>query len=195
MGNHPDSNFLKSAGVISVGAWRVDASILRITKDGKTTKLEPLTMATLLYFARHAGQTVTREELERELWDGQIVVYAALSNTIAKLRKALEDDIHTPQYIETIPKVGYRLVAEVCDAADEQPLEATRRSGWKLWLWIAVILLVLVTVVALTWMRFQRSRIEGAMVHPEIERSGIAPSAELLPVAGAAPKSDRRFRS
>ena len=79
----------------------------------KTIKLEPRTMAVLVYLAGRPGEAVTREELEREVWSGMVVGYDALSNTIAKLRKAFGDDRKQPSVIETISKVGYRLIGEV----------------------------------------------------------------------------------
>jgi TolB-like protein/class 3 adenylate cyclase len=97
----------------TVAGWRIDTSTHRISRDGETVKLEPRTIAVLTYLAGRAGQAVTREELEREVWTGMVVGYDALSNTITKLRKAFGDDSRQPRIIETIPKVGYRLIAEV----------------------------------------------------------------------------------
>ncbi|MFQ5953819.1 MAG: winged helix-turn-helix domain-containing protein [Kiloniellales bacterium] len=96
-----------------VAGWHVDVSTHRISKAGKTIKLEPRTMAVLVYLARRPGEAVSREELEREVWRGMVVGYDALSNTIAKLRKAFGDDRKQPRVIETISKVGYRLIGEV----------------------------------------------------------------------------------
>lgn len=70
-------------------------------------------MAVLVHLANRSGEAVTREELENEVWRGLVVGYDALSNTISKLRKAFGDDRKQPKFIETIPKVGYRLIAEV----------------------------------------------------------------------------------
>jgi len=100
-------------GPFTVAGWRIDTSTHRISRDGQTLKLEPRTIAVLVYLAGRAGQAVTREELEREVWTGMVVGYDALSNTITKLRKAFGDDSRQPRIIETIPKVGYRLIAEV----------------------------------------------------------------------------------
>ena len=89
-------------------------------------RLEPRTIAVLVYLAGRPGKAVTREELEREIWTGMVVGYDALSNTITKLRKAFGDEAKRPRIIETIPKVGYRLIAEVGETqpSGEQPLPA-----------------------------------------------------------------------
>lgn len=96
-----------------VAEWEIDVASHRLRRGGRVVKLEPRTMAVLVYLAARAGQVVTREELEEEVWSGRVVGYEALSNAIAKLRRAFEDHPKQPRIIETVPKAGYRLVAEV----------------------------------------------------------------------------------
>lgn len=103
-----------------VAEWEIDVASHRMRRGGETVKLEPRTMAVLVYLAAHAGQVVTREELEREVWAGRVVGYEALSSAIAKLRRAFEDEPRQPRIIETVPKAGYRLLAEV-ERMPEQP--------------------------------------------------------------------------
>lgn len=98
-----------------IDQWLVDPSTLRLCRDDHETRLEPKVMEVLVYLARHAGQLVTREDLERDVWTGTVVGYDALTSTIIKLRKALQDDSRNPRYIETIPKKGYRLLAAISD--------------------------------------------------------------------------------
>jgi adenylate cyclase len=121
MSDEPIARPATSASPLLVAGWRVDSSTLRISKDGETVKLEPRAMAVLVYLAGRPGEAVTRDELEREVWDGVVVGYDALSNTIAKLRKAFGDDRMNPRVIETISKVGYRLIAEVGQAETAPP--------------------------------------------------------------------------
>lgn len=97
----------------SVGEWRVDADQYRISNDDKSIKLEPKVMETLVYLASHAGETVTREELENNVWAGTVVGYYSLTGTMQKLRKALDDDSKNPRIIETLSKKGYRLIADI----------------------------------------------------------------------------------
>ena len=70
-------------------------------------------MALLLYLVNRPGTVVSREELEDEIWKDMVVGYDALNNTIAKLRKAFDDNPKNPKFIHTVPKKGYRLIAEV----------------------------------------------------------------------------------
>jgi TolB-like protein/class 3 adenylate cyclase/Flp pilus assembly protein TadD len=123
MSDEPTAHPSTLAETLFVAGWHVDVSTHRISKAGQTIKLEPRTMAVLVYLARHPGEAVTREELEREVWRGMVVGYDALSNTIAKLRKAFGDDRKQPRVIETISKVGYRLIGEV-GLSTPSPVEA-----------------------------------------------------------------------
>jgi TolB-like protein/DNA-binding winged helix-turn-helix (wHTH) protein/Flp pilus assembly protein TadD len=100
--------------------WCVHPSSHRLTRHGKTVKLEPKAMAVLLYLAERAGETVIRERLEEDVWQQRVVGYDTLNITISKLRKALEDDPRHPRIIETIPKAGYRLIGKI----DSPPSEA-----------------------------------------------------------------------
>ena len=90
----------------------VDPATLRIRRDEQVERIEPRMMQVLLVLARQAGEVVTREALEHEVWAGRVVSDDAITNTIAKLRRALGDDRHRPHFIETIPKRGYRLIPE-----------------------------------------------------------------------------------
>tara|TARA_R110000737_G_scaffold353316_1_gene404100 strand:+ start:2229 stop:4313 length:2085 start_codon:yes stop_codon:yes gene_type:complete len=76
-------------------------------------KLEPLAMATLLYLAKNQGQVVTRDKLFETLWPGKVVSQGALTRIIRILRIALNDNTSAPEYIKTIPKQGYCLLANV----------------------------------------------------------------------------------
>ncbi|MCK7460902.1 MAG: winged helix-turn-helix domain-containing protein [Sphingobacterium sp.] len=63
----------------------------------------------------HAGEVVTREELQRRLWPGDVFVdfEVNLNTLIARLREVLGDSAEHPRYIETLPKRGYRFLATV----------------------------------------------------------------------------------
>ncbi len=70
-------------------------------------------MNLLVFLAREPGRVVSKEEIVEAVWEGRIVADSALSRVIADLRRALDDDARQPRYIETIPKRGYRLIAEI----------------------------------------------------------------------------------
>ena len=108
-------------GLFQVAEWQVDPATLRVRRGHEVVKLEPKVVAVLAYLARHAGEVVKREDLERAVWPNTVIGYDAVTNTVIKLRKALQDDFRNPRIIETIPKKGYRLIAEVTAGHAEAP--------------------------------------------------------------------------
>jgi DNA-binding winged helix-turn-helix (wHTH) protein len=106
----------------------------RLERAGETIKLEPKATRVLVYLVRHAGAAVRREELFRSVWPaGAIVGDDALTTAVNTLRRAFGDDLHDPRNIETIPKMGYRLVAAMDHPAVMDPgrvdAPAGRRTG------------------------------------------------------------------
>jgi len=99
-----------------------------VTNGNVITRLEPKVMEVLAYLMHRAGQVVTRQDLEDNVWAGTIVSYEALTVTINKIRRALQDSPHKPEFIETLPKKGYRLIAPVT-SLDRVPESETLASG------------------------------------------------------------------
>lgn len=99
-----------------LAGWYVDTGTNRLVQNEKEVKLESKVMAVLHFLAQHKGELVSREVLEQAVWKDTVVGYDALTNCIAKLRKVLDDNPRQPEYIETISKKGYRLIAEVSQA-------------------------------------------------------------------------------
>ncbi len=95
-------------------------------------------MDLLVYLAERQGQVISREELENNVWAGRVVSYDALTNSMVKLRKALNSSKENP-VIKTVSKRGYSLVAEVTPiiaettetpkAIEENPLQTSQSSS------------------------------------------------------------------
>lgn len=96
-----------------VGDWIVHPGSGLLIREGTEVKLEPKVMEVLVYLAANQGEVISREALEAKAWAGMVVGYDAVSGSIIKLRKALGDDSRNPQYIKTISKRGYQLIAPV----------------------------------------------------------------------------------
>jgi TolB-like protein/DNA-binding winged helix-turn-helix (wHTH) protein/Tfp pilus assembly protein PilF len=96
-----------------VADYLVDPARLRVTNGGEEARLEAKVMLVLVYLAEHAGDVVSRTELEEKLWPGRIVTEDSVTKAIAKLRRVFADDARHPEVIETVPKSGYRLIAAV----------------------------------------------------------------------------------
>jgi DNA-binding winged helix-turn-helix (wHTH) protein/TolB-like protein len=100
---------------LHIGGWWVNRATNEIGRADDTVRLEPKVMEVLMMLAGRAGAVVSREELLSVVWPGVIVGDEALTQSIIKLRKALGDNPRSPVFIETIPKRGYRLIAQVVD--------------------------------------------------------------------------------
>ncbi|MGA2328846.1 MAG: winged helix-turn-helix domain-containing protein [Bryobacteraceae bacterium] len=91
----------------------VQPDAFRVEKSGRVLALEPKAIRLLLYLIEHHSRAVSKEELLREIWEDVAVTDNALTRVVAQLRKALGDDAKVARYIETLPTLGYRFVAEV----------------------------------------------------------------------------------
>ncbi len=106
--------------------WVVEPRSNTVMRGEESVHVEPKAMRVLTLLAANAGQVVTRQELEDTVWADMVVGPDSLTNTVIKLRRALNDSSRNSSIIETIPKTGYRLIAPVRELgteADEPPLE------------------------------------------------------------------------
>lgn len=115
---------------LKVGPWTVKGDLGRLENADVSVHLKPKVMELLICLAQHAGQVLTKDELLETVWEGTFVSDNVLMNAISELRKALQDNAKQPEYIATIPKRGYRLIASVT-AIDRQPTPGLRMVGPK----------------------------------------------------------------
>lgn len=93
----------------AVGSWLVEPESSRISTATDSVYLRRQLMDLLVYLADQQGRVVTLESLHDDLWRGKVVSSGTIYNCIADLRQALARDGRDNEYIETIPKTGYRL--------------------------------------------------------------------------------------
>ena len=98
---------------LRIGSWEFRDSANELARDDRCIKLESRCALVLQYLCEHAGEVVTHSDLLDAVWGRQAVSVQSIPVVISKLRALLGDDIRQPRYIETIPKRGYRLIAEV----------------------------------------------------------------------------------
>jgi len=96
------------------GNYRIDTVNRRLLRDGETVPLKAKVVDTLLLLIERKGEVVEKDELMKELWPDSFVEEANLTQNIYMLRKAFGE----AQYIETIPRRGYRFAAAVKEWAD-----------------------------------------------------------------------------
>jgi DNA-binding winged helix-turn-helix (wHTH) protein len=94
----------------SLGEWQIDAATNSMCRAHERRRIEPKQMRVLLSLAAADGMVRTRWDLLDDVWPQRYVVDGTLKRAVSELRKALGDDARHPRYIETVYKVGYRLV-------------------------------------------------------------------------------------
>ena len=107
-----------------------------LTRNGIKLRVPEQTARVLTILLERSGTVVTREELKRQLWPtGEFLDYDhSINNSISQLRDVLRDDSRAPRFIETIPKRGYRFLAEVRvlsipSVEDFKDLDSARREA------------------------------------------------------------------
>src|ERR1700685_4145012 len=94
------------------GVFEVDLGARELRKKGSRVKLQQQPFELLMILLEHPGQVVTREDLRQRLWPADVYVDfdRGLNKAMVKLREALGDSAESPLYIETLPRIGVRLL-------------------------------------------------------------------------------------
>jgi DNA-binding winged helix-turn-helix (wHTH) protein len=95
------------------GPFLLDACQRVLLRDGKPVPLTPKAVDTLLVLVRNAGHLVAKDDLMKEVWPDAFVEEVNLAKNIFVLRHTLGNGEQGQNYIETVPKRGYRFVASV----------------------------------------------------------------------------------
>jgi Tol biopolymer transport system component/DNA-binding winged helix-turn-helix (wHTH) protein len=101
------------------GPYRLDATERLLLRDGEHVPMAPKTFETLLALVENGGHVINKEELIKKVWPDTFVEEVNLAKNVSSLRKILGGD-QPEQYIETIPKRGYRFTASVKEIWDER---------------------------------------------------------------------------
>src|ERR1700736_609932 len=110
------------------GAYRLDAQSGMLFRDGDHVALPPKVAELLLVLVQAAGRALTREELLRRLWPDTVVEEGSLTSHVSLLRKALGEGPKAQNFIETLPKRGYRFVGSVKRLASGAHASAVDRT-------------------------------------------------------------------
>ena len=102
------------------GEFRFDGDRRRLLRGDKLVALSPKAIDLLNIFVLNPGKVLERTALMEALWADTIVEDANLTVAISHLRKALGESRDSAEYIETIPRVGYRFVAELREVMEER---------------------------------------------------------------------------
>jgi len=101
------------------GPFRLDLNRHRLLRDGEVVRLSPKAIQTLTLLVQNPGKLLEREALMQAVWPDVTVEDANLTVAISQLRKALNHNGDAAEFIETIPRVGYRFVADTWEVIEE----------------------------------------------------------------------------
>lgn len=110
----------------------LDASERVLMREGQVVPLTPKVFETLLVLVENRGHIMSKDELMERLWPDSFVEEANLIQNISVIRRALGENIGTPRFIETIPKRGYRFIAEIRELRTDSALMVEERTVTKL---------------------------------------------------------------
>lgn len=154
----------KTQKIYEFGAFRLIPGEEMLLKDGVPVSLTPKAFQTLVLLVERCGHLVTKAELLERVWGDAFVEEQAGAKVIFAVRNTLSEDPKNPQFIQTVPKRGYRFVGEVREhyatdsgsipavrspIEDSLPLSTEQRTGRRPFLrtGIAAFALLAVTVV------------------------------------------------
>ena len=122
----------RTSSVVRFGTYEVSLDSGEVRKAGLRIRVQQQPMKLLEILLERRGEIVTREELRSRVWPNENFgdFDQALNIAIGKLRSAFGDSAENPRFIETLPKRGYRFIADVSVvAADAPPRKPTSATG------------------------------------------------------------------
>ena len=136
--------FRQSPRQLCFGEFKVDLDTAELSTKGHKSTLSDKPFQLLLALLERPGQLVTREELKQRLWisDTFVDFDLSLNKAVNRLREALGDSAGQPRFIETLPRRGYRFIAELVPVEegpekravpkDLAPQKAAQKSGRRI---------------------------------------------------------------
>jgi TolB-like protein/DNA-binding winged helix-turn-helix (wHTH) protein/Tfp pilus assembly protein PilF len=194
--------------------FRLDTANHLLWRNGDRVPLAPKAFDVLAYLVEHAGQLVTQDEILEALWSETYVNPEVLRKYILEIRRTLGDRPDNPEFVETVPKRGYRFVAPVLEeSTPEQPVVAAspaieeyateekvgpamappeqESSSGKYRLWkfavLPVLAVVAAAVIAGQYFRVTRNRVDAT----SLKNTSIA----VLPFEDMSPTKDEEYFS
>ncbi|HLK67871.1 MAG TPA: winged helix-turn-helix domain-containing protein [Bryobacteraceae bacterium] len=117
--------------VFRFGIFEFDEAASELRRSGRLVHLAPQPLQILGFLLRNAGEVVDRNRIRQEIWGDTTVDFdRSLNVAVAQIRSVLNDNSENPLFIQTLPKKGYRFVAEVARVCEAPPPAATPK--WTL---------------------------------------------------------------
>ncbi len=168
------------------GEFLLDLDQKRLLCQGKRVSLQPKVFDMLVYFVERHGELVSRDDLMKAVWADTFVEESNLRFCIHALRKALGKNAEGKDYVETLPKRGYRFTAEIQEKSSEIVFEAViseevpppeiaekPQTAKRYWL-IGILAFSLICLVGLG-VAWQRSNVRSQKNSFEIRQLAVLP--------------------
>src|SRR6266849_9832706 len=120
---------MKPESFPSPASFRLDSANQTLWRGSQAISLTPKAFTVLRYLMARPDQLVTKEELLNAAWPGIYVSDAALKVCIRRIRQALGDFAHPPQYIETMHWRGYRFIGKIALSDPSLPADSGQQSA------------------------------------------------------------------
>jgi DNA-binding winged helix-turn-helix (wHTH) protein/TolB-like protein/Tfp pilus assembly protein PilF len=117
--------------IYEFGPFHLDKSERLLLCNGENLQLTPKAFETLLVLVENSGHVLEKDELMKRIWPDTFVEEATLAQNIFKLRRILGESTDGQQYIETIPRRGYRFIAPVREVEKEDVEAVTPRAVYQ----------------------------------------------------------------
>src|SRR5262245_40804921 len=103
----------QTAPIYEFGEFQLDLDRQVLTRAGEEIALTPKVYSLLVIFVENAGRLLGKDELIKLLWENSFVEEANLNVNVSALRRALGERPNEDRYVATVPRRGYRFVADV----------------------------------------------------------------------------------
>jgi DNA-binding winged helix-turn-helix (wHTH) protein len=108
-----------SSKIYEFSGFRLEEAQQRLLFNGEPVALKPKILDLLRYLIQSRGQLIAKDDLMREVWPDTIVEENNITVSMSILRKTLGEDRQKPKFIQTVPRRGYRFVAEVIELSPD----------------------------------------------------------------------------
>lgn len=95
------------------GEYDLDTTLFELRKNGESVAIEPQVFSLLVYLIENRDRVISKDDLIRVVWNDRVVSDATLSSRIFSMRKAVGDTGEAQSVIRTIPRRGFRFVADI----------------------------------------------------------------------------------
>lgn len=181
--------------ILRFGPFKLDPQACELRKGETPLHLSPQPCKVLVLLASSPQRVFTRQEIQREIWDGETFVDfdQGLNAAIRQIRAALCDDADSPRYIETLHKRGYRFIGQIAEKTADvasapiavppqsvmlRPSAEPPRPAHRRLVTVVVGLALVAAAVVFAW-KIGRGKSGRADIRPNIRSIAVLPLENL----------------